>query len=245
MKIESIHNEKVKEWAKLTNKKYRDEKGLFLIEGDHLLKEALKYHMVEEVLSLEKITTEVKNYIVTKEIMKKITNQVTIPKMIGVVKKLKPKEISGSVIFLDGVQDPGNLGTIIRSAVAFSIPNICLTDTCVDLYNPKVIRSTEGMFFSLNFVRGNKKEMLENLKQKGYQIIGTDVRSGVTPSKISYSDKVVLMIGSEGMGMSDEAKSFCTDFVKIPMNPSCESLNASVSASIMMYEYDKQRGHHE
>ena len=177
-KIESIQNEKVKAWSKLKEKKTRDEEGLFLVEGDHLVEEALKYHLVKEVLTLENESFDVPTYQVTNEIMKKLTEQQTPSKVIGVCQKLEEQEVLGSVLVLDGIQDPGNLGTILRSAVAFNMKNIVLSPTCVDLYNPKVIRSTEGIFFSLNIIRTDLVSFMENQKMRNekYVVMGADMK---------------------------------------------------------------------
>ena len=241
MKIESLQNEKVKNWYKLKEKKYRDFTNTFLIEEDHILKEALKYGVIKEIITTEeKHFKNIPTYEVTKEIMKKLKSQVTIPKIIAVCEKLPQKAIEGPILFLDGIQDPGNLGAMIRSAVAFEIPNIVLNENTVDLYNPKVIRSTEGMLFQVNVLRDETRPFLEKIKQKGYQIIGTDVRVGEHLEEKHLSSKTLFIIGNEGNGMSEISKSYCDYFINIPINPTCESLNASISASIIMYEYKKK-----
>ena len=240
MNLESLQNKKVKEWASLKEKKARDETNTFLIEGDHLLKEAFKRNLVIEVITTEKIDYEVPTFHVTNEIMKKITSQVTPPNVIAVAKKQEEKEIIGPVLILDDIQDPGNLGTIIRSCVAFDMPNLLLSKNCVDVYNPKVIRSTEGMIFHLNIVRKDLKEILPKLKET-YQIIGTDVTNGVSIKEIEKDKNIALIIGNEGNGLG-LSKNYCDKFVYIPMNKACESLNAGVSASILLYEIG---GHYE
>lgn len=241
MKLESLQNEHVKFWCKLKEKKHRDETNLFLIEGEDIVKEAIKKGCVKELIVQEKTNYSYKTYIVTKEIMKKISETVTPPTIMAVCEKLEEKNSDGVCLVLDDIQDPGNLGTILRSAVAFSIPNIILSPRCVDLYNRKVIRSTKGMFFHLNIKRCDLLSFYEEKKQLGYTIYGTDVLKGVEPSKITFSPKTIFIIGNEGQGLSSLSKSFCDKFIYIPMNLSCESLNASVSASILMYEYDMKR----
>ncbi len=240
MKIESIHNSHIKELAKLKEKKYRDEQGLFLIEGEHLIKEALKYGKVKEVLSLEEKEYHVPNILVTKDILKKISSQVTPSNEIAVVEKLQEKEMKGTILFLDGIQDPGNLGTIIRSSAAFHLNNIVLSMDSVDLYNEKVVRSTEGMLFQLNIERKSTKEFLQSLKEQNYTIYGTDVANGEKLSDISFEENSCLIIGNEGKGMSDLARSFVTKNISIEMSSSCESLNAGVAASIILYERSKR-----
>lgn len=236
MKIESLQNKKVKEWTKLKEKKYRDEKNVFLIEGDHLIKEAEKANCIQEIIGLE---SEKADYNVTIEIMKKITSQITPPKMIAVCQKIQEKEPFGNILILDALQDPGNLGTIIRSAVAFSYDTIILSENSVDLYNEKVIRSTEGMLFHINIIRRNLKEVLPKLKQMDYQIYGTNVVKGKKISECQFKNKKAILIGNEGRGVRKEFQTYFDETIYIPMNQKCESLNAAISASIIMYESEK------
>ena len=232
MNIESLQNNRVKEWCKLKEKKYRDETGLFLIEGDHLIEEAKKKNCIKEIISFD--STKPADFYVTKEIMKKISNQVSVCDCIAVCYKLKEEEIKNRVLLLDNIQDPGNLGTIIRSAVAFSFDTILLSEDSVDLYNDKVIRASEGMLFKINIVR-KKKTILEELS-KTHQILVTNVLEGKSIRTISLCKNIVLVIGNEGNGVSEFCKQYKTEFVTIKMNENCESLNAGVAASIFMHE---------
>lgn len=238
MKIESINNDKVKRWAHLKEKKFREQENLFLVEGDHLVKEALKKGVVKELIALNS-NYEVENipfYEVTPSIMKKISSQVSISEVIAVCKKLESKPITGNVCLLDNIQDPGNLGTIIRSALAFNIETIILSNDTVDLYNDKVIRASEGMIFHLNFLKGNLPLIINELKNKNYQIYGTDVNNGTSLKDIAFSHKSAIIIGSEGQGMKNSLVPLCDELINIPLNESCESLNAGVAASIIFYE---------
>ena len=236
MQIESVNNPKIKNLIKLKDKKYRDLTNSFIVEGCHLVREALKKNLVMEIYSLNDEDYGVPSIKITEVIMKRVSMQVSISPVIALCKKMEEKDILGPTLILDGIQDPGNLGTIIRSAVAFSMPNIILSDDAVDLYNPKVIRSTEGMIFHVNVIRRNLREFLPTLK-KDYQIIGTDVRKGVNIRDLSLNSNYGIVIGSEGSGMG-VSREFCDTFIKIPMSDKCESLNAGVSASIIMYECD-------
>ncbi len=240
-KIESLENQKVKEWSRLKEKKYRDLESKFLIEGDHLIEEAQKHGIVLEVLSLEEKNYPVPSYLVTKEIMKKLSEQQTFPQQMAVCQKLESKNMEGNMLILDGIQDPGNLGTILRSAVAFDFANIFLSSSCVDLYNPKVIRSTEGMFFELNIVRGDLVSMIGKLKEEGYEIIGLDMLHGEAFEPENISEPYAFVIGSEGKGLSKESLELCTKFCYLPMSKNAESLNAAVCASILLYEMSKRR----
>lgn len=230
MKIESLSNSKVKEWNKLKEKKYRDETGLFIIEGDHLIEEALKKQMVVATIGL----TDDYDYNVTPEILKKLSSQKSSTKNIAIVQKMVEKEIFGnSIIILDNIQDPGNLGTIIRSAVAFNISTIILSDDSVDLYNDKVIRSSEGMIFNINIIRKNLNEILPKIKSLGYTVYASTVNG---QGHFENDDKIALVIGNEGNGIKENILKISDKNITINMNANCESLNAGVAASILMYE---------
>ena len=149
MIITSLDNDNVKKWKKLCKKKYRDEYGIYLVEGEHLVEEAYKSGVLDKVLVLDGEDYSYDNIIyVSYEVMKSISSLDTPNKIMGICKKKENNELIGKrFLLLDGVQDPGNLGTIVRSAVAFGIDTIILSNETVDLYNPKVLRSTQGMIF--------------------------------------------------------------------------------------------------
>ena len=232
MKITSMHNDLVKFWVSLKNKKVRDKERKFIVEGDHLIDEARKNNLIEYVISCVDENAE---YFVTKEIMEKISNQQSISYNVAVVNFIPEDAINGNILILDNLQDPGNLGTIIRSATAFNINTIILIDDSVDLYNPKVVRATEGMIFNLNIIRRDLNEMIPVLKNLGYKLIGTDVKKGMDVRNIR-KENVAIVIGNEGSGMKNETKNMCDEFINIKMMDTCESLNAGVAASIIMYE---------
>lgn len=234
MIIESLNNEKIKKYAKLQNKKYREEENLYIAPGEHLVREALALDLVKEVFLLEGEDNTYGNVTYLKEaVMKKLSGLESAPKVLAIVKKNLTDEIKGNVIILDNLRDPGNIGTIIRSAVAFNYDTIIISPNSADIYNIKTIRATEGMLYKVNIIIKDLNEIIPDLKSKGYKIIGTDVQKGTHPYKIG--DKHALIIGSEAKGMSDCVKELCDEFFYIPMNEKCESLNAGVSASILMY----------
>ena len=235
MKINSINNEKVVYWAKLKMKKYRDIEHLFIVESRHLVEEAMKKGMVVEIITTDGFTSEYPTYEVTPEIMKRISSLISPPSVMAVCKHIVPNDIKGNVLLLDRIQDPGNLGTMIRSAVAFGFDTIIASNDTVDFYNDKVVRGSEGMLFNINILRGDLLSMISLLKEKGYFVLGTDVERGHDLRKIK-KDNIAIIIGNEGKGMSMSIKEACDGFVKIPMNENCESLNAAVAASIIMYE---------
>ena len=166
--------------------------------------------------------------------MKKISDMESISEYYAVCHKKDDLEIGNKIMILDGIQDPGNLGTIIRSAVAFEIDTVVISKNTVDLYNPKVIRSTKGMLFNKNVIVRDLEEFIPTLDE--YLICGTDVLGGVNVKNIEIPEKCAVVIGNEGRGISDSVRNLCDKFIYIPMNGDCESLNAAVAASILMYE---------
>ena len=235
MKITSLNNPKVIFWAKLKMKKYRDIEHLFIVESEHLVTEALKKGIVKEIITTEEKEYEVPTYNVSTEIMKRISTLITPSKIMAVCEYLMPDDIKGNILLLDHIQDPGNLGTIIRSAVAFNFSTIIVSEDTVDFYNDKVIRSSEGMIFNINLVKDDLLSIIPVLKEKGYKIYGTDVKKGKNIKTID-NKQCAIIIGSEGKGMSIEVKELCDDFIYINMSKTCESLNAAVASSIIMYE---------
>ena len=240
MLITSINNDKIKELVKLKDKKYRDNVGLFFIEGKDIVLEAYKNSCLKELYVLEGnyVDIDIPITYVSYDVMKKISDMESISEYYGVCYKKKEYTVGNKIIVLDNIQDPGNLGTIIRSAVAFNFDTVVLSNGTVDLYNPKVIRSTKGMLFNINIVRKNLEEFLGNLD--GYTIYGTDVIGGSNIRDIDIDLKMALVIGNEGRGISDSIKELCNKFIYIDMNNDCESLNASVAASILMYEVNNK-----
>ena len=240
MIITSVNNEKIKELVKLKNKKYRDENNLFFVEGIDLINEAYKNNSLKELYLLEdyELPFEIKHTYITKDVMKKISDMESICPYYGICIKNKNESIGNKILVLDNIQDPGNLGTIIRSACAFNFDTIVLSKDTVDLYNPKTVRSTKGMLFNINIQVKDLKEFLSNLK--GYDIYGTDVNNGIDIKKESFNSKIAIIIGNEGKGISKEIKAFCKKNIYINMSDNCESLNAAVAASIIMYEVNNK-----
>lgn len=236
MLITSVNNEKIKEIVKLKDKKYRDKMGLFCVEGKDMVDIAYEKGIIDTLLILE--GTE-NNYqipvtYVSMNVMKKISDMNSVSKYFCVCKKIDKSDIGNRLIILDGIQDPGNLGTIIRSAVAFNFDTVILSLDTVDVYNPKVLRSTKGMIFNINIKCTELLQLIDGLSD--YTIYGTDVCNGVNIKSEKLPLKMALVIGNEGNGISETVKSRCNKFVYIDMNDKCESLNASVAASILMYE---------
>ena len=198
MLITSLENNKIKKYLKLKQKKYRDQERLFLIEGEHLVREAYKNNRLYDLLVLEDYDFEIDfSYTnISLNIMKKLSDMDSTPKVIGIVKIEDKKNVLGDrVLILDCIQDPGNLGTIIRSSVAFNVTDIILSTNTVDLYNNKVIRSSQGMIFKVNVERRNLIEVISELKEQDYVILGTNVKDGSDAKNIRVA-KYALVMGN-------------------------------------------------
>lgn len=239
--ITSLDNDYIKNINKLHDKKYRDANNLFLVESEHLIDAAYDASMLKEIIALPSYTTSknVKITYVSEAVMKKLSNMVSISKCLGVVRKFEPNHYGKRLLLLDDIQDPGNLGTIIRSAVAFNIDTIILGLGCVDLYNDKVIRSSEGMLFNIDIIRTDLISLVKELKENEYAIYATSVVNGKHLNDIDLNDKYGIIIGNEGNGVNDKLLNIADDNIYIPINKKCESLNAAVAASIIMYEISK------
>ena len=235
--IESVNNEKIKFYSKLKDKKYRDKEDLYLVSTPHLVLEALKKELVETIFLLEGKENFYGNVIfVSEQVMKKLSNLDTPPEVVAVVKKTNEAEITGNILLLDAIQDPGNLGTIIRSAVAFNIDTIILGAGCVDLYNEKTLRAAEGMNFNINIITKNLEETIPKLKDKGYKVIGTKLTSGTELKTFETPNKYALIMGNEGRGVNKNLLNMCDDYIYIKMNELCESLNVGVATSNILYK---------
>lgn len=238
----SIDNKKIKEIKKLQTKKYRDETGLFLVEGEHLVLEAYKAKVLKTLIVCDKdLKLDVETMEVAPNVIKYLSELETPSNIMGVCYKIKEQEIIGDkILVLDDIQDPGNLGTIIRSAVAFNIDTIIMSPKTVDLYNSKVIRGSQGLLFHINIISRDLLEILPILKNKGYPILGTRVNGGKSLKKVEKSNKFVIIMGNEGKGLSIEVQNLCDDFIYIEMNKQCESLNVAIAASIILYELNNK-----
>ena len=237
--IESVDNSRIKDIRKLKEKKYRDQYKLFLVEGEHLVLEAYKAGVLKSViLSGRDIDLDVEKIEVSEKVMNTISDINT--NIVGVCEIVDNKiNLDSNVIILDGVQDPGNLGTIIRSAVAFNVKNIVLSKTSVDLYNTKVLRGCQGMNFHLNIIRDDILDIIDDLKDNNYTVYGTDVVNGIDIKDVKKTGKYAIIMGNEGNGISGEVKDVVDKNIYIKMNENCESLNVGVSASIILYELSK------
>lgn len=242
MLITSTSNNRIKEIRKLKDKKYSNSKKLFVIEGENLIDEAIKNNLLVELYVLE--GTEIKynfNYdVVTYEVMKTLSDLKSVPRLIGVSKYIEKNELGNRIVILDGVQDPGNLGTIVRNSVAFGADTIVLSKETVSLYNEKVLRSTGGMIYNINVVTGDPEDIINKIKDKDIKVIGTSLRKSKSLEEFERLDKYAIIFGNEGNGVSSKILDCCDDIVRIDMDNKCESLNVGVSTGIILYHLYKR-----
>lgn len=240
MLITSVNNNRIKDICKLKEKKYRDSTNAFIVEGKNLVNEAYKKNLLKEIYVLEgtNISLDIDTFYVTREVMKKISSTNSIPSIVGICYKREESCIGNRLLILDNIQDPGNLGTIIRSSMAFNIDTIVVSPDTVDMYNSKVLRSTEGMIFHINIVVRELSSFIEKIKEDGYVVYGTKVDGGVNVKDIDIDKRYALVIGNEGRGVSDTISRLCDKYLYIKMNSEVESLNAAVATSILLYEMD-------
>ena len=230
MLITSPNNQIIKDTVKLHKKKYRDQTGYFLVEGYHLYEEALEVGNVVNIFTIDTKITGDKVIYVTDQILEKLTMTKNPQAVLTVCKKIDAKELSDKVLILEKLQDPGNLGTLMRSALAFGFNTIVL-DTTVDIYNDKVLRSTQGAIFKLNIIHMDTIEFIDTHPE--YKVYGTKLSSSSLDS-IEKSDKIALVLGNEGAGVSKEVLEKTYKNVTIKTTE-VESLNVGVAGSIIMH----------
>ena len=238
--IRSLSNSNIKEYASLRNKKYRDQKQLFLAEGEHLCEEA--YHagiLKRAVVSERKMGVYPYDDIlyVTDEVMKKLTDTVSSSDIVGICSFPTETDIIGKkVLILDGVQDPGNLGTLIRTALSFGFADVFCSSDSADLYNEKVLRSTQGSSFRIRYRRTDLLKTVEKLKKEGYAVYGTSLQNGIALSSFEKTEKVAVILGNEGNGVRKKILDMCDKNIYVEME-TFESLNVAVAGGIIMYHF--------
>ncbi|MDU7473412.1 MAG: RNA methyltransferase [Paenibacillus macerans] len=260
MEILSPQNPRVKEWAGLLEKKNRDKQHKYLIEGVHLVQEALLAGAEMECVCYDidggipadlqaaaSARLDVQWIGVSSAVIGKCSDTKTPQPVFAVVRKdrgalapLLDKERS-LVVVLDGVQDPGNVGTIIRSADAVGADGVIVGAGCADIYGPKVLRATMGSIFHLPVVNGNLEEVLPQAKRRGIRLAGTSLQAAANCYAYDFTGPVWLLFGSEGGGLSPEVRELMDDGLLIPMRGRAESLNVAMAASVLLHEAMRQR----
>lgn len=239
MIIKSESNEKYKYLNKLKKKKYRKKFNSFIVESIKIVEQIPDDFECEFVFvneDMKDYKTDFKKIVFSNKLFDKLSLLENPEGVSALLKIKKEKEISSDkILLLDHMQDPGNLGTIIRSAEAFSFKDIILVNNCVDLYNEKTIRASMGSIFRLNFLELD----IDDLKNfKDYKLILADM-NGKSVDYYKSCDKIILAIGNEANGISKSLKDLSNDFVSIKMDGKIESLNAAIAASILMNNFSQ------
>lgn len=240
--ITSLQNAQVKQWKKLHNRKNRSNSGEFLVEGFHLIEEAYKSKwVIEQIIIREGVAVPDEYHrlpieIVNKAVYQHISQTETPQGISAIIKKKRSLSVMGDkMLLLDSVQDPGNLGTMIRTADAAGFNSVFLGHGTVDIYNDKVIRATQGSIFHLDIVEGNLVEEILRLKENAYEVFATALDHATNYKKVPLSKKTALVLGNEGAGVQKEILKIADHIVTIPIYGKAESLNVGIAAGILMY----------
>jgi len=244
-RIESNKNPQIKQWKKLHTKKERDKNGIFMIEGFHLVEEALNNDAIIRELIISETIEIPKNWnvdnlaitIVTDKIMQEISDTDTSQGVAAICEQYSKIEADSysRVLLVDAVQDPGNLGTMIRTADAAGIDAVIIGDGSVDVYNSKVLRSTQGSIFHIPIMKENLHETIARLKQNGVKVYGTSLKNAIDYKEATIGDSFALIVGNEGNGVHPELLEKTDQNLYIPIYGKSESLNVAVAAGILLY----------
>ncbi|MDD3171139.1 MAG: RNA methyltransferase [Bacilli bacterium] len=241
-KITSINNEFIKELNKLHEKKERDKRQQFIIEGFHLIQEAKRYLDLVLIVDEKDEVAGIENILVTKEIITKLSFTKTPQNIIGICHYFDENQLTGErFLILDNVQDPGNLGTLVRSALGFNIDQVIMSIDSVDMYNDKFIRATQGAVFKMRMIKRDLIEAILDLKERNVLIIGTSLKASIDLDSLSSINKYALVLGNEANGVSDDILKLVDTSVKIRTNSLLESLNVGVAGGIILYYLDKKQ----
>lgn len=248
MIITSKDNEIIKNIKKLHDKKYRIDS--YIVEGIKMVKEAISENQLIELIAIREDfeinfdTKNIKIITVSSKVFNDISDVKTPQGILAVIKKKPNKQIETNtdyILALDSLQDPGNMGTIIRTADSANINQIIINKTTVDPYSSKVIRSTMGAIYRMNIIEvENLESTLKELQDKSFKVITTDLKAEKSIYDINYN-RTIVVIGNEANGVSQEVLEIADERVIIPMLGKTESLNASIAASIMIYEHVRQK----
>lgn len=250
--LESLRNKTIKDTIALSTKKERDKTGLFVLEGERLVSEIDDPDSIEYIIVSESYDGEIPNtknaYLVSDELFAHLSDTVHPQGILAVCHKLKynidTAFLSQNPLFviLENLQDPGNLGTIIRTADAAGADAVFLSKGTVDLYNPKVVRSTMGSLFHLPIYTGiDVAEIIYECKKHNIYTLAAHLAGVGTPYAAKLYAPSAILIGNEASGLTPETATMADELVRIPMPGKAESMNASVAAAILIYEAVRQR----
>ncbi|ANB62199.1 TrmH family RNA methyltransferase [Anoxybacteroides amylolyticum] len=247
-RIESTKNPQVKQWKKLLTKKEREKTELFLVEGFHLVEEALKSNIVELLIVAETKTIptswkvdHIPVVIVTEAVIGELSDTETPQGIVAVCRHLQWNVADvQTALFIDAVQDPGNVGTIIRTADAAGIDAVVVGEGSVDIYNAKVIRATQGSLFHFPVIKGDIGQWIARFQNRHIPIYGTSLQHGVDYRSVAPSSSFALIVGNEGSGVSEQWIKQTTANLYVPIYGKAESLNVAIATGILLYHLQKK-----
>lgn len=251
--ITSPDNSLVKHIKKLQTKSYRTKTGEYLLEGYRLVRDAIENGVeLKNIIVTDTFDITEFSHLDLTMMPEKLFDQLkTTVNSQGImaVAKINTRKLNEDIakngsffIYLDGIQDPGNMGTIIRIADAGGVDGVLLSKTCVDIYNPKTIRSTMASMFNVPVYEDCDISALDMLKNNDFDLVAGSLDANCSHYEAKYSPRTVVVIGNEANGITDKVLSMCNMPVKIPIYGKAESLNASVACGILVYEILRQRG---
>lgn len=238
--IKSKENAKVKKWMKYHQKKYRLQDRKFIVEEKHLIEEALRCDIVDTIIILENqvdIFHFRQSEYVSEEVMRKLSYNTSLNKYIAICNMVENELVSNRILLLDDIQNPGNMGTILRSAYAFGYNKVYLSQGCVDIYNEKVIQASQGALFYLDI---KIKPLMEVLNENvDFTIYATGFSEDAIGLKdITTQQKMGFILGNEGSGVAKRLLEQANSVVKIEMQ-NFDSLNVGIAAAICMHSFQE------
>ncbi len=246
--LTSVNNPKVIRWRSLKERKGRIETGLFLVEGDRMTREALasSFH-VDTVLVREDtpvpdgIPDQTSVCMLSSRVFSSVCDTRT-PQGLAVVLRMKTMPAQGPrLVALDRLQDPGNVGTILRTADAAGFDGLLLSPDCADVFSPRVLRASMGSIFRMGLsFPVSLPEALRQYRKKGYSVLSSQLDGEPFYQRKNVSDHLILVIGNEGNGISSEVRTEATHHLCLPMRGGAESLNAAIAAAVMMYDLTRE-----
>lgn len=242
MFIQSNQNPHFKALLKLHEVKERKRTGQFLVEGQHLIEEALKVGALDQLILCEGTisTFDFKQELtLSLQLFSKLSQTQSMGKMIGLCHLESPQILNTNrILICDRIQDPGNMGSMIRSACAFGFDQIICSQDCVDVTNEKVIRSTQGALFHIPIQYADLTSTIQSLKQQDVKVYGTGFEHSQELSNIQTQAKMAFVLGNEGTGVSTDILKACDDIITIEM-AQFESLNVASATAILLYQFRK------
>ncbi len=248
IRLTSVNNDKVKYFLSLLDKKVRNKEKKYLIEGYHLVEEASKTPFLEAIITTDEENftkfSKVNKYLVTMPIIEKISGTKNPQNILGLV-RMQENDISNihklikqqnvKLLLLDEINDPGNLGTIIRTTAALDYDGIIMSNNTVDMYNDKVLRSTQGVIFKIPIIKCDLLEAIKILKKENIKCFGTSLEKAIFLDEVKKVNRFAICMGNEARGVSKEILKLMDQNIKIPMHKDVESLNVSIASAIIMY----------